>query len=226
MVHPHRPLAARRALRLASLDLLVDFGAWPRFDAWLSASSGARFSVGFETSHQYRHFAYDRVVAHDSAIHERENYRRLLGAIGVDGRTPPAIDVAGDPRPHDLGPAPFAVFHPWSSGYRGHIKEWDSGHWVALGRALAARGWRVLVTGSAAEASRASALVGALVAAGAPAENVAGRYSLRELAGVLVRSEIVVSVNTGVMHLAALTGARTVSRSSSSDCGSIQKSPS
>jgi lipopolysaccharide heptosyltransferase III len=43
------------------------------------------------------------------------------------------------------------------------------------------------------------------------ADSIAGRYSLEELADVLAASDLVVSVNTGVMHLAALLGARTIS---------------
>jgi heptosyltransferase-3 len=40
--------------------------------------------------------------------------------------------------------------------------------------------------------------------------NVAGRYAPRELAGVLREASCVVSVNTGVMHLAATVGAPTI----------------
>ena len=42
--------------------------------------------------------------------------------------------------------------------------------------------------------------------AGCDAASIAGDYSLVELADVLAASDVVVSVNTGVMHLAALLG--------------------
>src|SRR5947209_15803072 len=42
-VSPKQPIAAVRALRRARLDVLVDFGSWPRYDATLAALSGARF---------------------------------------------------------------------------------------------------------------------------------------------------------------------------------------
>jgi ADP-heptose:LPS heptosyltransferase len=48
-------------------------------------------------------------------------------------------------------------------------------------------------------------------AAGCRARSIASEYSLVELADVLAASDIVVSVNTGVMHLAAMLGAPTVS---------------
>ena len=43
------------------------------------------------------------------------------------------------------------------------------------------------------------------------AASIAGEFSLVELADVIAASRLVVSVNTGVMHLASLLGAATVS---------------
>jgi ADP-heptose:LPS heptosyltransferase len=50
-----------------------------------------------------------------------------------------------------------------------------------------------------------------MASAGCDAASIAGEFSLVELADVLAASDVVVSVNTGVMHLAALLGVRTVS---------------
>ena len=38
---------------------------------------------------------------------------------------------------------------------------------------------------------------------GVPAESIAGVYSLGEMIDVLAKAELVISVNTGIMHLAA-----------------------
>ena len=65
------------------LDVLLDFGAWPRFDAALAALSGA-FIVGFDAGGQGRHFPYDVAVRHANDVHEIENFRRIAGAIGVE----------------------------------------------------------------------------------------------------------------------------------------------
>jgi ADP-heptose:LPS heptosyltransferase len=46
---------------------------------------------------------------------------------------------------------------------------------------------------------------------GCEARSIAGHYSLEQLADVIAASDLVVSVNTGVMHLAALLGTRTIS---------------
>jgi heptosyltransferase I len=106
---------------------------------------------------------------------------------------------------------PFIVFHPWSGGFRGQMKEWSPNNWVALGIELQKLGWIIVVTGSQADVHRAEVIASALGAFGGKAVNAAGNYTLIELTDVLVASDAVVSVNTGIMHLAALLGAVTIS---------------
>ena len=53
------PFRAIRALRARNVDLLFDFGSWSRLNALFSHLSAARFSVGFRTPGQYRHYGYD-----------------------------------------------------------------------------------------------------------------------------------------------------------------------
>jgi ADP-heptose:LPS heptosyltransferase len=211
VISPGNPLEAVAAVRAAKLDLLVDFGSWPRFDALVAALSGARYAVGFRTAGQFRHFAYDCAVEHSSRLHERENYVRLMEAIGVESTAPLHIDAPGVLDASRYPVAPYVVFHAWSGGYRHEVKEWSATAWTALGAELASRGWRVVLSGSRADAEKTEALRASLDAAGVAATNAAGTYTLRELTEVFAGSEAVVSVNTGVMHLAALTGARTVS---------------
>jgi heptosyltransferase I len=211
VVYPTNPLGAVAAIRAANLDVLVDFGSWPRFDALVTALSGARYRVGFRTPGQFRHYALDRAVEHSSREHERRNYVRLLDAIGVTAGASPRIDAPGALDASRLPAAPYAVFHAWSGGYRHEVKEWSADKWSELGREVMRRGWNVVLTGSPADTAKTEALRAALHAAGVPATNAAGAYRLPELADLYAASEVVVSVNTGVMHLAALVGARTVS---------------
>jgi heptosyltransferase I len=209
VVSPRDPLAAVRAIRRAKLDLIVDLGSWPRFDALLAALSGARLRVGFQTEHQHRHFGFDRSIAHSSSIHERENYVRLFGEIGVEARSPARVVP---PRVlSEYPPGPYAVLHAWSSGYMHHVKEWPVDRWTALSTSLATRGWTIVLSGGQQEAPRTAPLADIMRSRGVNAVDGTGRYTLPELADLLSKSEVVVSVNTGVMHLAGLVGARTIS---------------
>ena len=206
-----QPLAAIRTLRAERFDVIADCGSWPRIDAVLTALSGARWRLGFRTRKQHRHYAYDVSVPHSAELHELANYRMLVEALGVRGGSAPRL-LAPKSLPTERLPAsPFLVFHPWAGGFRGELREWPERRWVELAGRLAHLG-RILITGSAAEADRSAGLARRMADAGADhAESVAGRYSLSELADVLSTASLVVSVNTGVMHLAALLGAPTLS---------------
>jgi heptosyltransferase-3 len=197
-----RPHAAVSALRRERLDVLIDTGSWPRFDALLTALSGARYRVGFRTAGQFRHYAYDAVVMHNSEAHEIENFRALARAIGVHGSTLPSISretlrrVPETPRP------PFAVFHPWAGGYRGEIREWPEERWIELAQRLQSRFDSFLITGAPSQSERTARLVGQLRAKGVKASG--SSHSVREVAAILCESEVVVGVNTSITHLGAL----------------------
>jgi len=211
-IAPRSPAAALRAVRGLELDVLLECGPWPRFDALLAALSGARYRVGFRVRGQARHFAFDAVVDHSSSIHQFENFQRLAASIGVSEFPLPSINAPGLVRVGETFGESFAVFHPWSGGHMGHAKEWPSPSWVALGRRLAAASdLHLLVSGGPGDVAKSEELARALTAAGARATSIAGRYSFAELADVLAAAAVVVSVNTGVMHLSGLVGAPTVS---------------
>ena len=212
VIAPRRPVAAALAIRRLRLDILLECGPWPRLDALLAVGSGARYRVGFRATGQARHYGFDAVVDHSSTTHQVENLRRLAKAVGAVDFAAPAIARPRALARTQLPAGPYAVFHPWPGGYKGHVREWPPERWVELGRRLAdAYGVRIAVSGGPGDVVRSVALVGALTSAGCAAESVAGSYSLAEMADVLAESEVVVSVNTGTMHLAALVGSRTVS---------------
>ena len=212
VVSVRSPVSAILALRRLSLDVLIECGPWPRYDALLTVLSGARYRVGFRTKGQARHFGFDRVVDHSSNVHQLENLRRIAASIGATDFDAPHLRapcVLDDPR---LPPREFAVLHPWSGGYMGHVKEWPSDRWIELARRLRdGSELEILVSGGPGDVARTESLVAKMIASGVSATSIAGRYTLAELADVLVASAVVVSVNTGIMHLAALVGARTVS---------------
>ena len=202
------PVEVIRGLRALSLDVLLDFGQWTRVEAICSFLSSARFTIGFDTPGQRRHYCYDCTVRHSSEVHELENYRRLAAAIGVRSQAAPRL---GDPESNGEGPRErYVVFHLWPGGYRSELKQWPLESWRSLAHRVSDGGYSILATGSEADEERTRRFVDSCQGLPRPIESVAGRYPLRELTSVLQRSSCVVSVNTGVMHLAAAVGAPTV----------------
>lgn len=198
------PAAAVRCVRSAPVDVMLDFGQWPRLDALLAGLSRSLFTVGFRTPGQHRHFGYDAVVEHSRDVHEIENFRRLVRALGVKTGHPPLLKV---PRPAPFPAIPYAVFHLWPGGRRKKLKEWPVERWQALVEELAGPEMEVVLTGSAADRAANDAVIEQV---GPPASrfvrNAAG-VSLRKTATLLAHARLVVSVDTGVMHMAAALGA-------------------
>lgn len=204
------PLRALRLLRRKRPDILCDFGPWPRINALFCVFSGSRCTVGFHTPRQYRHYAYDFIVDHSADVHEIENYRRLVRVLRVESTSPPTIDIAA-PLIEGLEAKTYVVFHAWSGGYKGHLKEWPDNYWLDLARDVAALGFRIVLTGAPDDRERTQDLQAKLGRAlEHRAINLAGKTTLAQTARVLREAAAVVSVNTGTMHLAAAVGGSVV----------------
>ena len=199
------PLAAIRSLRRENLDVLLDFGPWPRVDALIATLSGARCTVGFRTARQFRHYCYDIAVTHSPGVHELVNYQNVVRAIGVTPGHPPSVFVNGGPL---FERRAYIVFHLGPGGYLSHLREWPLSSWQELAQRAAAAGFTVILTGLESDRQRNQALLERMPSV--QVENVAGRFDLAHTARLLKRAAAAVSVNTGIMHLAAALGAPTV----------------
>jgi ADP-heptose:LPS heptosyltransferase len=203
-----RPLEAVRAIRSIAVDVMIDIGQWPRWYALLCAASRSRYTIGFATPGQARHHAYDAAVPHGSDVHELDNFQRLLVPLSpiTPIRPSAALAVVNAPPSAIERLAPYAVLHPWASGFRYASREWPVSRWQELIIRLCQMGLSVVVSGSPADRPKANALVDSC-GPELPVTCIAGEVSLRELAAVLKSAAAVVSVNTGVMHLASLLDA-------------------
>lgn len=190
--------------QLGNFDYAIDFGPWPRINALIAIALYARYRVGFKRKHQYRHYAYDGVVEHSDNVHEIENYRNLIRKIGfsVNGLKP---NLHSSNKFTDY--ANYAVFHMHAGGAIAYLREWKSQNWLQLARAVSEKyHFKLLFSGGAADKEDIDKLVGKIRDCGIEAENIAGKYSLSAMASVLQNAQLLVSVNTGTMHLGAAVG--------------------
>jgi len=86
-------------------------------------------------------------------------------------------------------------------------KMWTSEGFVAVGKNLANKGFRVLISGSAQERALCESIAREIPGA----ESVAGKTSLFESAKILSQSDLLVCNDSGSMHLASCAGTPTVS---------------
>lgn len=93
---------------------------------------------------------------------------------------------------------PFIVFHPGVSEAK---REYPAQLWIKLGQLCASElGLRVLVTGSDSECELCEAIATGI---GGVAANLAGRLTLKEFIALLDIAPLIVSVNTGTVHIAS-----------------------
>jgi len=99
---------------------------------------------------------------------------------------------------------PLVALNPGASDPQ---RRWPPARFAAVGDALAAAGARVVITGAEDDAPLAADIRQQMRA---PVEDTTGRLPLSGLAGLLERCTVVVSNDTGPLHLAAAVGTATV----------------
>jgi ADP-heptose:LPS heptosyltransferase len=137
---------------------------------------------------------------------------RLLEVVSAIGAVPvtvePRVPVTNTDRaaaaavfPGD--DRPLVLLHPGASD---SSRWWPAERFGAVGAELARRGARVVVTGTDAERDLAARVLAAL----GGGESVCGRLSLAGLIGLLDRAALLVSNDSGPVHLGAAVGTATV----------------
>lgn len=166
---------------------------------WFALALGARWIVGF---------AGDRPWWKDLLLDERRPYPATpdvwhdMAADLVAGGEPPAFEPSQWPappaRPFERPARPYAVIHLGASSV---LKQWLPERWEAIARHLESRGLEVVWSGGRGE----EALVGAVDPQGSR-RSYAGRLDLAQLWQLLAGAAILVTPDTGISHLARITG--------------------
>ncbi len=197
---------AVRMVRDEHCDVILDLTSWRRYDAVLSMLSGAKSTIGRRTPGQHRHYGYDIVIEH-RRDHELDNDRRLLGALGIAAGARPTIPLPENAtRPLR---EPYVVFHLWPGGANFEERSWPRESWRALAVAMNRRGLEVVLTGGPGDVSVTQGLVDQWRESGIRARSAAGTEWPESLEWLAFASGVV-SVNTGVMHVAAALGTPTI----------------
>ncbi|MBP2658161.1 MAG: glycosyl transferase family 9 [Firmicutes bacterium] len=197
------PIASFMELRkISKQDVVLDFAPWARINSLISFFIRGRFKVGFKRKSQYRHYLYDKAVDHLDDLHELDNYRNLLKATEIEPRGINPIIRPGDGA-IKINASQMIILHPFPAGSGKNLKEWPLERWFELGCELSTNGFEVAISGGKDDVDRAQMLVDRILQAGGKTVLLAGQYSLAEFCDVLRQAEILVSVNTGIMHLGA-----------------------
>jgi ADP-heptose:LPS heptosyltransferase len=196
-----------RRVRDNRYDIVIDLFGNPR-SALVTLLSGARLRVGYRFN--WRRFCYNRVVEpRGGEVHNvefnRDALRRLDIATGA-GKPLFPVDPAAETfaerflQEHNPAGARLVALNPgggWMS------KKWRPAQFAALGRMVsAADGTRLLVVWGPGEEAEAAEVVEAIGGAAI----LAPRTTLKQLASLLKRSSVLVTNDSGPMHIAASLG--------------------
>ncbi len=201
-------------LRRTRYDMVLDFQALLK-SALLVALARANRKIGFgpglDHMEQSYHVLTEKIPPPGMEVHALERNLIMIRALGVPAaRVEYHIPVTGRDRTGvdlmlesgAIGPAaPFVAINPvaqWPT------KLWPEAHFAALADRIVHRyNMPVVFTGSPDDA-RTVARILALMQG--PALDLSGKTSLRSLAALYQRAALVVSTDTGPMHLAAAMG--------------------
>jgi heptosyltransferase I len=203
-----KPWLALKKIRAQKFDVMIDFDAWPRISALLAGLSCADYKIGFRTAGQNRHYLFDADFEHRADQHEIENYRSLVKLIGFSSHSEPQ-DLS---HPwHASDSKPQIIFHLWPGGTQSQLKEWVAPHWQSLAQEILKIGdFSFVLTGAPVDRERSEAFIQNLPAdLRLKFQNSAG-LSLQQTLQLLQESCLLVSVNTGIMHVGAALGLPTV----------------
>lgn len=195
-----------RRLRAGRYDLVIDLQGLLK-SAALTLLSGAPVRVGLSTGREGSRWALTHVVPATLEVHAVERYLAVAEALGVPPGPREFVLPAGQTEEAwvDEGLAgwgrPLVVLHAaarWSS------KRWEPERFARVADALATGlGATILLTGGASDGPLARAIASRMRAV--PVD-LTGRTDLRHLVALLRRADLMVTVDSGPMHIAAALG--------------------
>jgi len=192
-------------IRRYKFNLWIDFGPWPRLNSLLSFFSISKYKIGFFTKNQYRHYVYDRWVFHLDTIHEHQNYMNLLKLIDVEDYKLPNVNIEPSLK---YNQNKTIVLHLFAGGSKSELKQMAYQKWIEIAKYCIDKGYDIYLTGGPGDFIK---LENFLKESTLNMTNLAGKLSIFDTARLLKSSKLVISIDTGIMHLASALNCNLIS---------------
>ena len=204
-----------RELRAGRWQLGIDFDQWTHITPLLLRLADVPTRIGFRTGARVRHRLYTATERRRDELHEAENFLALLRPLGIEGGSL-QLEMPVDPTAlararRQLreqgwnGQDPLIVLHP-GTGAPGSVRAqraWPAASYAELARRMVEEGERPFLAITAAPEERPLALE---LLDSQPAAGCVLTLELREFIACLSLATLVVSGNSGAMHIAAALG--------------------
>lgn len=203
-----KPAELFRALR-GRYDIVIDTEQWHRLSAVVARLTAAPLLIGYATNERSRLFTHKIAYCHDE--YEMQSFHRLLEPLGMQPQPTPErflnIPAAAAARGAELMGSPtgkpIVVLFPGASIAE---RRWGAERFRCLAELLNGLEIRVVVVGGKEDRELGEAIV-----AGGGGLNLAGQTTLVETSAVIAASDLLVSGDSGVLHIAVGVGCPTVS---------------
>ena len=203
-------LSGLRTLFCGRYDAVIDTEQWYRLSAIVARFISAPVKIGFATNERRRMFTHG--VPYDLDVYEPENFASLLKPLGIDYQCGAAGATLGVPS-QSMSKA-TQLLQPLCSGSFVSIfpgasipeKRWGADCFRRVAEILTAFGVKIVVVGGKEDRQQGEVITG-----GGLGLNLAGMTSLPETAAVIKKSSLLLSGDSGVLHIAVGLGVPTVS---------------
>lgn len=191
-------------------DLVIDTEQWHRLSALVARLTGAPTLIGFDTNDRRRMFTHTVPYSHER--YEADSFLDLLAPLGIetcrDENTrflfpSETARQQASSLLHPLGGKPFVTIFPGASIRE---RQWGEDRFRHVVRDLEGRGLRSVIVGGGNDRK-----LGEEIVHGSNALNLAGSTSLAGTAAVIATSRLLLSGDSGVLHIGVGLGVPTVS---------------
>jgi len=195
------------AMRRENFDLAIQMHGGGRNSNPFTLNLGAKITIGLCTPDAPPLDRWVRYIYYQSEI------SRYLEVVALVGAAPCSLEPFLPVTENDLKESlqvvpetdkPLVVLHPGASDPR---RRWSVEKFAEVGDALAEDGAYVVVTGTTTEQELSQGVVNSM---NFQAQNVCGCLTLNGLTGLLSRCSVVISNDTGPLHVAGAVGTATV----------------
>jgi ADP-heptose:LPS heptosyltransferase len=190
-------------------DAVIDTEQWHRLSAVVARMTRAPLLIGYGTNERARLFTHPTPYFQED--YEIESFFRLLEPLGIEPRevSRPFLAVPSEAMERSdtlLGELKGRAFVTIFPGASIPERQWGADKFGKVAEMLAVLGVAVVVVGGGDDKGQ-----GEVIVAGTAGLNLAGRTSLSETAAVIQKSTLLLSGDSGVLHIAVGLGVPTVS---------------
>ena len=199
VLHYDKPKELVKALR-GNYDVVIDTEQWHRLSAVVARLTGSPVSIGYATNERKKMFTHP--VSYSHGDYEADGFLNLLSPLGISETgdlmtpflvVPEASRIKAGTLLESLDCRSFVTIFPGASIPE---RRWGTDKFAAVAQRLSEEGIAVVVVGGKGEQTDGDKIIN-----GRCRLNLAGKTSLMETAAIIEKSSVLLSGDSGVLHI-------------------------